>query len=483
MAPRDDDKAMDGLLRRSLMRDVAPGDCPAPDVLAAYQEGSLEGEELARHELHFSRCARCREQLVAMARARAEVEVPALALTAAAKAASPAIAAADSRDDRTHPRRRIWLLDWRFLAPVAAVLAITAVLYTQLAHRAEKPVAFHNEIAMSKTEPQPAPQPPTAIPEARLSEPAATPSTRNALGAAHGASREKPAKKVPSPSSTTNRDQALFAENAAGVAGTPTTPAAPLPKNSVSSRKTYSASTGGVGGAFMGGSAAGSGAGTTSAGRMRPAPPAAPSAAAASPSAQQTPPPAAADITSVTVEAPPAAEAQKANAKPAATTQSVTVQAEAPAVETAPGNKPAPAAEHAKIQMPVEGRAFQQLTKVETREKIIKTPDSAVMYRIAEAGFVERTQDNGATWQGQQVDPTAEIIAGSAPAAKICWLVGRNGVIYLTKDGTNWTKIRLPAQVDFVQVAATSASSATVTAADGRKFSTRNGGKTWTLVQ
>src|SRR5712675_149839 len=94
-------------------------------------------------------------------------------------------------------------------------------------------------------------------------------------------------------------------------------------------------------------------------------------------------------------------------------------------------------------------------------------------------GLVERTTDGGATWDGQMVSPNAKLNAGAAPGAKICWLVGREGRIFLTRDGTNWEKIRAPAQLDFIGITALDGSSATVTAVDKRKFATVNRGKGW----
>ena len=75
MAPRDDDKAMAGMLRRTLASSsafegpISGNDCPPADLLAAYYEHSLGEDESARYDLHFSQCARCREQLAAMVRA------------------------------------------------------------------------------------------------------------------------------------------------------------------------------------------------------------------------------------------------------------------------------------------------------------------------------------------------------------------------------------------------------------------------------
>src|SRR5271154_1113664 len=72
MAAREEDKAMAGVLRRSLAQDAGKGsgeDCPEPEILAAYFERALDAQETARYDLHFSRCTVCREQLAAMARA------------------------------------------------------------------------------------------------------------------------------------------------------------------------------------------------------------------------------------------------------------------------------------------------------------------------------------------------------------------------------------------------------------------------------
>jgi hypothetical protein len=176
---------------------------------------------------------------------------------------------------------------------------------------------------------------------------------------------------------------------------------------------------------------------------------------------------------------------QKSDEKVGAVSESVTVQAQAAPIQTT--SRKAKSAEAApakpKLELPVNGRAVMDMARISAGETLVKSPGEAAIYRIAEGGFIERSTDHGATWQGQQLDPNAEIVAGAAPTAKICWLVGRDAAIYLMKDGTNWQKIAPPARVDFVAVTATDAASATVTSADGRKFSTRDGGKTWTLLQ
>jgi hypothetical protein len=116
-------------------------------------------------------------------------------------------------------------------------------------------------------------------------------------------------------------------------------------------------------------------------------------------------------------------------------------------------------------------------------ETIISTPDSDVFYRIAGGGFVEISEDGGATWQRQLLNPSAEFTAGSAPEPRICWLVGRSGIVFLTEDGKSWRELLSPTSEDLVVVVAKSASNATVTATDDRKWSTDDDGRNWRPVK
>jgi hypothetical protein len=114
---------------------------------------------------------------------------------------------------------------------------------------------------------------------------------------------------------------------------------------------------------------------------------------------------------------------------------------------------------------------------------IIAAPDPKVLWRIAGAGFVERSEDAGATWHGQLPEANAHLTAGAAPTTKVCWLVGEAGTILMTRDANHWRKIPPPVPANFVAITAKSASSATVTAADGQRFSTSDGGKKWVPAQ
>ena len=159
-----------------------------------------------------------------------------------------------------------------------------------------------------------------------------------------------------------------------------------------------------------------------------------------------------------------------------------------------PAPPPPPSAATKTQGFGLGGRNFHTSTAAKAAEKakpaeegytetVISTPDSDVFYRIAGGGFVEISEDGGATWQRQLLNPSAEFAAGSAPEPRICWLVGRSGIVFLTEDGKNWRKLPSPTSEDLVVVVAKSASNATVTANDDRKWSTDDSGKTWRPVK
>jgi hypothetical protein len=109
----------------------------------------------------------------------------------------------------------------------------------------------------------------------------------------------------------------------------------------------------------------------------------------------------------------------------------------------------------------------------------IVSPDPMSRWRAGLAGVVHRTADGGGTWIAQQTGTKADFVSGSSPARDVCWLVGRGGVVLLSVDGTTWQQRPLPEKVDLVAVVAADAKTATVTASDGRQFSTIDGGATW----
>ena len=93
--------------------------------------------------------------------------------------------------------------------------------------------------------------------------------------------------------------------------------------------------------------------------------------------------------------------------------------------------------------------------------------------------MVERSADGGATWTREPgVDaPAARAIL--APSRDVCWIVGDSGLILRFETGRGWTRLSPPAQIGFIAVEASDAVRATIAAADGRRFTTTDGGQTW----
>jgi photosystem II stability/assembly factor-like uncharacterized protein len=127
--------------------------------------------------------------------------------------------------------------------------------------------------------------------------------------------------------------------------------------------------------------------------------------------------------------------------------------------------------------------AGQSVLEVRSAEVVIASPDLAVQWRIGVVGTIERTADGGKTWQGQFVSGGPGLVAGSAPSVKVCWVVGRAGAILRTTNGEHWVRIAPPVLIYLIGIKAKDEKTASVIAADGRSFSTQDGGKTWQVVQ
>lgn len=455
MAPRDDDKAMDGLLRRSLAHDAEAADiCPEPDILAAYCARSLEPDEIARYEVHFSQCARCREQLTAIYRAEGVMETPVVQEVVEAAAAAPrtmalSSAASDAPKKPAPPR----ILDWRWLAPVAATILLVVFIYGQKAAHFGKPQSSGNQVAMTKPEAvppteltdrkssalrqvTPLPAPPEPEPKSReTTQPAGPPPVARKLPLmarnypAAPPTQDKEAIQVDQlrSESESRNDLKKRAEAATATA---------TEKQVPSEMDTFSAAK-----------------------RNADLPP-----AKSAPTAGPTP------------GAAPSTEIEtKAGTRGAAAGQKSLVGGMATNKKQM---QPAP-----NINGTSSVTVTSQAVDVQSAVPVIQTPKAGVQYRSPSAGVIERSDDGGATWQGQFVKSNAEILAGAAPSEEVCWFVGRGGIILLTTDGQKWKRISPPVAADLVAVTAADATFATVTAADGRKFSTQDGGRTWHLMK
>ena len=103
-----------------------------------------------------------------------------------------------------------------------------------------------------------------------------------------------------------------------------------------------------------------------------------------------------------------------------------------------------------------------------------------MLWRLGPGGRIERSADQGRTWQEQSSGVTSDLLAGAAPSDKVAWIAGRAGVILRTTDGEHWQRVASPAAAaDWTSIEASDALRSTVTSADGRHFATEDGGQTW----
>jgi hypothetical protein len=402
MASARPDKAATELLRQSLAHDPAAGACPGPEILAAYFERSLNADERARWDLHFSGCARCRDELALMEHAGKD---------AAIGQESPRAAGS-----------RAWLWDWRWLAPAAAVLIIAAIWIVQ---RPSSPRSESQQPLVAMSQPQ-------VPPMNELSRPSAVPASRIAQNRALDKTQNGPSRELARPSVNEKR-----------------TDVAPLDIRRDADSNLPAKSAGAPGKASEGRAAPNNTESKAVAGALQSAP--------ASPAAA-------------------APLAQEANAV------GDMAHAETDAAGQALKSKQMAAAAKPNLYAKKDEKAAAATDEIGAAAQVVRTADPKVLWQIPEQGLL-KSEDGGATWHGANLPVAkAHVAAIAAPSAKICWLVGRDGLILLTIDGTHWQTITPPTPGNFVRVAAENASSATVVTAEGLRFQTSDGGKHWNPI-
>jgi hypothetical protein len=133
--------------------------------------------------------------------------------------------------------------------------------------------------------------------------------------------------------------------------------------------------------------------------------------------------------------------------------------------------------------VPQSRTALADSAALRSRTSVIDvvSPDPATRWRIGGTA-VDQSTDGGATWTRQFV-ADVPLLAGHAPAASVCWVVGRQGAVLLTRDGRTWQRVASPEAIDLIAVNALDGRAATVTAADGRLYRTSDAGQTWSLQE
>ena len=166
----------------------------------------------------------------------------------------------------------------------------------------------------------------------------------------------------------------------------------------------------------------------------------------------------------------------KQRAESGAVAEQVQVQAQAPPAPAAPpppAAAPRPAAKEERVD-------FLARAAAKVAGAVVQSPDSAIRWRLIRQQ-VERSTDGGLTWKAQPTGTAVDLLAASSPAPSVCWIVGRTGVVLLSTDGESWRRLSSPdVTADLVAVTARDAVAATVTTADGRRYTTFDAGGTWT---
>ena len=436
------------------------GDCPDGEILAAYAEQALDQAEAAKWEGHFASCSRCRKILLVLDTSAgtllAEKEVAPLEELVLGVRAPVEVT------ERTvgNAPQRFWDWSGRWLAPalgVAAVLVVLLVMWPPW--RAMNRSASPSLVAQApKQEGPPSLEPAQLDRLSRLESP-----------------RDQKALPAPPPQS--------LAEKAPSSSATAGAPAEPRAEGSNALKK-FSPSAGAAGGAVQSKEKTGPSSEQVEVlPQNSPAPPPpAPQAKTASGAALPAPLPAARAQADATTSAAPEV--------PRSTSQTVTVTEAAPQVETTNGTLGGTIQQQPPSDLPLNGRAAAAFSARSVRvfSALMKSPSGSILWRAGRGGLIERSTDAGKTWISQTSPAREDWLAGAAVSDTVCWVVGRNGAIARTVDGERWERVAPPAPAasevggklpDFTGVTASDALKATITAGNGRRYATQDGGKTW----
>jgi hypothetical protein len=177
---------------------------------------------------------------------------------------------------------------------------------------------------------------------------------------------------------------------------------------------------------------------------------------------------------------PPTAAAKEQNQEvvvvPPSVSETVEVQSAASPVGTTPAQG------QAEIALANRVRDLEKVAQ--SNPKYVVAPAEKHVWRLGDAGKIERSTDGGKSWKDQKSGVTVDLIAGSATSDKICWVVGKAGTLLLTTDGgKHWKPIASPIVGDLGGVHATDATHASIWDVPNKQsFETSDGGNTWTRI-
>jgi hypothetical protein len=439
---------MDRLLRASapdVLTEELSG-CIDAEQLAAWADGGLDASAARIVETHLASCASCQ----AMAAAFARVAPPAAV-----------------------PSRGAWA--WRWIVPIAATAAAAGLAIWVLAPRPSVEPAASVERTMAQNEIAPVTPPPAApalepaapaasMPPARsmgkVVAPTATPRNRDA-------STSTPPPAASSGSLRQDVDRPVR-QNAAEIRPEPPPPMPPAAE-------------------LRQADAAGRTLRAEPPPRMRSAAASAPVVTpSAAPVAIEAPPapPAAATRPQETVDVTATAPLIQAQSGERGFTVSTTQAENLPITRGSVTRLPANTAGTSVVaEFAVPNVMMNGVSAIDVGGAMVDTRAAAAAtasrWRVLASGEVQRSATNDGPWQAVTIDPAVHITTGVAPLPSVCWLIGRSGVVLRTSDAQHFARVPFPETVDLVLIRTTNGASATVTAADGRMWTTTDEGKTW----
>ena len=451
MPIQDRDASVERLLRQAMREDARPvGQCLDADTLAAWSEGGLTGKALATAEAHAASCVRCQAILAAIARTATVADG---LDTRDAGASSPSAIVRGVR----------WLVP---LAGAAAAAALVLAIWpgTPVQELAPVPTSVAPRTAPTeRVEPaSPPPPPPAAFADRRdalaKTAPADKPSADAETRERQKADDEKAKNELKSGAAAraAREDELQRRLEADGLV--PMRPrssqATPEP---VSSPKQAADQVQIQGGARQNqAQTQASNANQTQSANQN-------ANQAQSPAQTQNAPQSQTQVTQA-LPPPPASPPRRLAA---ALATPVPVGGAAGRAQ-----KPAALEESAQLRAGIIEGAFPAL---------IATPDSSIVWRILKGRDIQRSQDSGTTWTTQTTVPDVQLSSGACPTTTVCWVVGSGGSVLRTTDGQSWQRIPFIETTDLVVVTASNPDTVVVTAKDGRRFSTRDAGKSWAL--
>ena len=433
--PHSRNTAMARLLAEALKSQAKTSVCPDAEVLAAYADRGLAEEELARWESHFADCDRCQKiiaSLVTNGEELAGAEVEREGILAAGLSAARELAARNTEK----PRLVVWRrpVFWGWLVPAVGMASL--VLWFAIER-----VPPREDLGLQ-----------------RIVTPSGAPQNEIASGARAGSAAKPDETQVaradlPAPPTALDSSGAVFRDKEKAEANSGITTKKEALAKPEASRK----------------------------------------AAEPAPTSEAD-----------TLEAREESAKDKSSSSAQADDRKVQIYdsltAVAPAAPAPAPLPPPPRESDRAVRGGFESASgapapnqLKALTQSVTVQIVFASPNRRALWRLGSGGGIERSNDQGQTWQLQSSGVTTDLLAGAAPSENVAWVVGRNGIILRTQDGEHWERVAPPSITqpvappspapDWIGVEARDALRATIMSRDLRRFVTEDGGRTWAQVR